>query len=56
MTTVFLILFSFLLSPGINGDPVLRKISKDQLKDPRRAVYVITQITKSRLRDPNRQP
>lgn len=52
MVTVFLILFSFLLSPGINGDPVRRKISKDQLKDPKRIVYVVRTISKDQLRAP----
>jgi hypothetical protein len=52
MTTVFLILFSFLLSPGINRDPILRKISKDQLRDPKKNIYVVTRISKAQLKAP----
>jgi len=52
MTMLFLILFSFLVSPGINGGPPLRKIYKDQLKDPNKVVYVITQVSKAQLKAP----
>jgi len=52
MTTLFLILFLVLLSPGINGGPPLRKIYKDQLKDPRKIVCVINKISKDQLKAP----
>jgi len=52
MTTFFLILFSLLLSPAINGGPPLRKIYKDQLKDPKKIVYVVTQVSKHQLKAP----
>jgi hypothetical protein len=52
MTSLFLILFSVLLSPSINGDPPLRKIYKDQLKDPKKIVYVLKQISKDQLKAP----
>jgi hypothetical protein len=52
MTTFFLILFSLLLSPAINGGPPLRKIYKDQLRDPRKIVDVLTQISKRQLKAP----
>jgi len=53
MTTLFLILFSILLSPGINGGPPLRKIYKDQLKDPRKIVCVVTRISRHQLKAPD---
>lgn len=56
MNTIFLILFSVLLSPAANGGPPLRKIYKDQLKDPKKIVYVLRQISKDQLKDPNREP
>jgi len=52
MTMLFLILFSLLLSPGINGGPPLRKIYKDQLRDPKKIVYVVTQVSKHQLKAP----
>ena len=52
MTTFFLILFSLLNSPAINQGPVLRKISKDQLKDPNKVVYIITQVSRGQLKAP----
>lgn len=52
MTPLFLILFSVLLSPGISSGPPLRKIYKDQLKDPKKIVYVVKQISKDQLKDP----
>jgi hypothetical protein len=52
MTPLFLILFSFLLSPGINGGPPLRKVYKDQLKDPKKIVYVLRQVSKDQLKAP----
>ena len=53
MTMLFLILFSFLVSPAINSGPPLRKIYKDQLKDPRKIVYVVTQVSKHQLKAPD---
>jgi hypothetical protein len=52
MTPLFLILFSVLLSPGINGSPPLRKVYKDQLKEPKKIVYVINKISKYQLKAP----
>jgi hypothetical protein len=52
MNSIFLILFSLLLSPGINRDRPLLKISKAQLQDPNKIVYVIKKISKAQLKDP----
>ena len=52
MTTFFLVLFSVLLSPGINGSPPLRKIYKDQLRDQKKIVYAIRKVSKDQLKAP----
>jgi hypothetical protein len=52
MIPFLLILFSILLSPGINGGPPLRKIYKDRLKDPKKIVFVIRKVSKDQLKAP----
>lgn len=52
MSSIFLILFSLLMSPGINRDRPLYKISKAQLQDPNRIVYIIKKISKNQLKAP----
>jgi hypothetical protein len=52
MSSIFLILFSILLSPAAGPDRPLYKISKAQLQDPKNIVYIVKKISKNQLKAP----